>query len=149
MGVRLKGLVSALVLMTAPAVLATAAAAQDGPAQGSGRYNTVPDTFQRALEQDSDNFFGNSTPGRQLEYFFGPGSLNRNAFPENEIARDAKRVDTLYRDFLSQQTTSDPYLRVPDLRNPYDTSVQLLPSSNPSSRVVGSELVFENLPLLQ
>jgi hypothetical protein len=108
-------------------------------------YETTNDAFERAFFRHDRNFYENSTPKRQLDSFLGSGSGFRNSFPENEIARDAELVNTLYRDVLQQQVGNDPYLRTPDLPNPYDTSLLMSPRLNAQKLRVGTEFRFEPL----
>ncbi|HYW19172.1 MAG TPA: hypothetical protein VE956_07600 [Nodularia sp. (in: cyanobacteria)] len=106
-------------------------------------YETTNDAFERAFFRHDRNFYENSSPKRQLDSFLGSGSVLRNSFPENEIARDAELVNTLYRDVLQQQVGNDPYLRTPDLPNPYDTSLLMSPRLNTQKLRVGTEFRFE------
>lgn len=50
-------------------------------------------------------------------------------FPENAIIKDSKDIHRLYVNLLEQQTSQAPYLRTADLPNPFNTSVQTLPTS--------------------
>ncbi|MDB9303304.1 MULTISPECIES: hypothetical protein [Cyanophyceae] len=108
-------------------------------------YETTNDTFERAFFQNDRNFYENSSPKRQLESLMGSGSVFRNSFPENEIARDAELLNTLYRDVMKQQVSNDPYLRTPDLPNPYDTSLLMSPRLNAEKLRVGTEFRFESM----
>jgi hypothetical protein len=62
------------------------------------------------------------------------------------MLQDTRTVELVYRDALSQQGESDPTIRVPDLANPFNTSLMLLPSTQTGGRVVGTEFIFENRP---
>ncbi|MCC5637309.1 hypothetical protein LC593_15850 [Nostoc sp. CHAB 5844] len=106
-------------------------------------YETANEAFERAYFRHDRNFYENNTPKRQLQNFLGNGSGFRNSFPENEIARDAELVNTLYRDVMTQQVGNDPYLRTPDLPNPYDTSLLASPRLNTNKLKVGTEFHFE------
>jgi hypothetical protein len=108
-------------------------------------YETTNDVFERAFFRHDRNFYENTTPKRQLDSILGSGSGFRNSFPENEIARDAELVNTLYRDVLQQQVGNDPYLRTPDLPNPYGTSLLMSPRLNANQLRVGTEFRFENM----
>ncbi len=102
-------------------------------------YERIPDVFDRAMFINSGTYQQNRSIFSQFNDFFG-----LFVAPERAITRDAGVVNYLYRTVYRQQVDSDPILRTQDLRNPYDTSVRLLPASAfPNSRVVGSELVFE------
>ncbi|MBO3461897.1 hypothetical protein G7B40_015105 [Aetokthonos hydrillicola Thurmond2011] len=109
-------------------------------------YESPNDVFERAFFKNDPNFYGNQTFKRHIDLMFGPGSLFKNSFPENEIARDAELVNTVYRDALTQQANNDPYIRTPDLPNPYNTSLLMSPRLNPTKLQTGTEFRFETLP---
>ncbi|MDV2996589.1 MAG: hypothetical protein N4J56_006243 [Chroococcidiopsis sp. SAG 2025] len=90
--------------------------------------HTLADRFQQAMFTSNPDFFQNRSFGRQFDWLLGT-----NGFPDNEINRDAKRTDDLYRTALEQQVSSDPVIRTRDLPNPYGTSVlESKKSSNPN-----------------
>ncbi|AFY41692.1 hypothetical protein [Nostoc sp. PCC 7107] len=105
-------------------------------------YETANEAFERAYFRHDRNFYENNTPKRQLQNFLGNGSGFKDSFPENEIARDAELMNTLYRDVMTQQVGNDPYLRTPDLPNPYDTSLLASPRLNSNKLKVGTEFRF-------
>ncbi|NJL85047.1 MAG: hypothetical protein HC886_02235 [Leptolyngbyaceae cyanobacterium SM1_1_3] len=146
MGIRVKPLVSAALATIGTSMgMATAAIAQEvGPRTESA---LIPEAVNEISYGNSGTYFENRTPWRQFSYIFGPGGFGSAAFPESEIERDAEAVNQVYEYLMAEQTRNDPYLRTPDLRNPYNSSVLLLPVSQQDSRVVGSEFVFERLPL--
>ncbi|MBN3887346.1 MAG: hypothetical protein V7K64_28850 [Nostoc sp.] len=109
-------------------------------------YETTNDVFERAYFRHDRNFYENGSLKRQLDSFLGSGSGFGGSFPENEIARDAELVNTLYHDVLTQQVGNDPYIRTPDLPNPYDTSLIMSPRLNSNKLKVGTEFRFETLP---
>lgn len=83
---------------------------------------SIPQQFNDAFYSNADTFFGNRSLGGQLSLIFGiPG------FPENQIRRDGRAVDRLYREVLEQQVASDPTLRTPDLPNPFSGSLLTTP----------------------
>ncbi|MFN6571307.1 hypothetical protein A6770_24625 [Nostoc minutum NIES-26] len=141
MGIKIKPLSGLLVLLaTAIAFPSIAFAQTETP-----NYETTNDVFERAYFRHDRNFYeNNSSVKRQLDSFLGSGSVFRNSFPENEIARDAELVNTLYRDVLTQQVGNDPYIRTPDLPNPYDTSLLMSPRLNANKLKVGTEFRFES-----
>ncbi|QLE55018.1 hypothetical protein [Nostoc sp. TCL26-01] len=107
-------------------------------------YETTSDVFERAYFRNDRNFYENNTPKRQLDSLLGTsGSIFRDSFTDNEIARDAELVNMLYQDVLKQQATNDPYLRTPDLPNPYDTSLLMSPRMNANKLKMGTEFRFE------
>ncbi|MBE9129442.1 MULTISPECIES: hypothetical protein [unclassified Coleofasciculus] len=149
---RLRLLLSALVVAAASTGIADSTMAQT---RSSGsepiRLETIPESFNRAFFNDSGDFYRNRSIGRQIDYIIGPGGLGGAAFPELEIERDAKLINILYEDALNQQFASDPVIRTPDLANPFDTSIRLLPVSarfrpQVSPRIEGSEFFFETVP---
>jgi hypothetical protein len=105
-------------------------------------YETTNDAFERAYFRHGGNFYQNTTPKRQLDSLLGSGSIFHNSFPENQIARDAKLINTLYRDVFQQQVSNDPYIRTPDLPNPYDSSLLMSPRFNRERLRVGTEFRF-------
>ncbi len=142
MGIKVKTLSGLLVLLvTGLAVPAIASAETKAP-----NYETTNDAFERAFFRHDRNFYENGTIKRQIDSFLGSGSGFKNSFPENEIARDAELINTLYRDVLTQQVGNDPYIRTPDLPNPYDTSLLMSPRLNANQLKVGTEFSFENTP---
>ncbi|MGB3789941.1 MAG: hypothetical protein WA949_18165 [Phormidesmis sp.] len=102
---------------------------------------TVLESLEEIAENRSGNYFRNRSILGQTSFITGLGG-----FSENRIRRDAESISGAYDELSILQTQNTPTLRVPDLPNPYTTSVQLLPASQFDSRVVGSELNFEPLP---
>ncbi len=129
------GVVGTLVVGTL--VLATVFA----PAASAQEPQTVLNTLEDIAENRSGDYFRNRSIRSQVSFITGFGG-----FPENRISRDAESISGAYSELLILQTQNTPTIRVPDLPNPYTTSVQLLPASQFDSRVVGSELNFEPLP---
>lgn len=115
------------------------------------RVQSIPDAFNEAASTESKDIFSGATIRRQLDFIFGfDGAANPGSYPENEISRDAERLNRLYRELLDQQISSDPIIRVPDVANPYNTSIRANPAlrgSAANTRVVGSEFVFDRSPL--
>ncbi|MCC5646717.1 hypothetical protein LC607_28135 [Nostoc sp. CHAB 5824] len=142
MGIKLKTLGGLLVLLAAGIAFPSVASAQTE----TSNYETTNDVFERAYFRHDRNFYENGSLKRQLDSFLGSGSGFGGSFPENEIARDAELVNTLYHDVLTQQVGNDPYIRTPDLPNPYDTSLMMSPRVNSSKLKVGTEFRFETLP---
>jgi hypothetical protein len=102
---------------------------------------TVLDAVQDITEQRSHNFYRNRTIFNQVRFITGIGG-----FPDQRINRDAAALSGAARELFMLQTQNTQTVRVPDLPNPYTSSVQLLPTSQINSRVIGSELNFEPLP---
>ncbi|MBW4608097.1 MAG: hypothetical protein KME22_12960 [Hassallia sp. WJT32-NPBG1] len=141
MGIKFKAVGSLLVLLAAS--ISVPAFADD---KGTTNYETANEVFDRAFFKNDPNFYGNNTFKRQIDWIVGSGSLFRNSFPENEIARDAELVNVVYRDVLNQQVGNDPYIRTPDLPNPYNTSLMMSPRLNSNKLKTGTEFRFETVP---
>jgi hypothetical protein len=129
---------SLIVLFTAAFGVPSVASAQNAP--NSQSPNAV---IERAFFKDDPNFYGNNSFSRNIDWMLGPGTLFRNSFPENEIARDAELVNIVYRDLLVQQSTNDPIIRTPDLPNPYSSSLLMSPQMNRLR--AGTEFRFEGV----
>jgi hypothetical protein len=143
MGIKSKTLSGLLVLLATGLAFPSIASAQTQVPN----YETANDVFERAFFRNDRNFYENSNSvKRQLDWILGSGSGFRNSFPENEIARDGELINVLYRDVFTQQVGNDPYIRTPDLPNPYDTSLLMSPRMNSNSLKVGTEFRFENTP---
>ncbi len=125
----LMGIVGAIALTTT--LLAPAANAQE----------TVLDTLDDLSTRRSGDYYDHLSPLSKIRFITGLGG-----FPDQRINRDTRALAEAYQELLVLQTQNTPTIRVPDLPNPYTTSVQLLPTSQINSRVVGSELNFEPLP---
>ncbi len=130
---------SSLLVLLATSIAFPGVAAADTPAPN---YESTNDAFDRAFFQHDRNFYENRSNKRQLDSLLGSGSGLQNSFPENEIARDAELVNTLYHDVLTQQVGNDPILRTPDLPNPYGTSLLMSPRMNANKLKVGTEFRF-------
>ena len=133
------GLLSAV---TAIAVVAAVAAiAALAPAAKAQEPETVLNAVERISEQRSGDYYRNRSFSSRLSFITGIGG-----FPEHSLNRDTAALSGTVEELFILQTQNTPTVRVPDLPNPYTTSVQLLPTSQFNSRVVGSELNFEPLP---
>ena len=142
MPLNLKAL-SGLLMLASTIGSPTIAAAQTE----TSSYQTPNEVFEKAFYENYPDFYKNDGLFREIDWIFGPGSLFKNSFPEHEIERDAKLVNILYQDALKQQTTSDPYIRTPDLPSPYNTSLLASPRMRASQLQVGTEFRFDSLPL--
>lgn len=145
---RLTQLLSVLALAAASSLLATVAKAQTDPSGYEPiRLETLPEAFNRTFFEESGDFYRNRTIQRQIGYLIGPGLPGGAGFPELEIERDAKRLNTLYRDALEQQVSSDPIIRTPDLPNPFNSTLRLQSgSSRFGTRLEGSEFIYQTVP---
>ncbi len=131
-----------MVAVSASIFLSTSVLAQ----KPAGNYETPNETIEKAFFKNDPNFYQNNSLKRQVDFLLGPGSLFRHSFPESEIARDAELVNQVYEDLLQKQVGSDPYIRTPDLPNPYNSSLLLSPKFRSSELESGTEFRFEEIP---
>ncbi|MEL7331198.1 MAG: hypothetical protein AAFN12_03065 [Cyanobacteria bacterium J06560_2] len=136
MAIKIKSKAVSSLLCLAGALVAGASFAPTATAQ-----ETLLEAVDRVSEQRSGNYYRNRGFASQLGAITGLGG-----FPEHRINRDSAALSGTVEELFILQTQNTPTIRVPDLPNPYTTSVQLLPTSQFNSRVVGSELNFEPLP---
>ncbi|HLP92129.1 MAG TPA: hypothetical protein VK184_26505 [Nostocaceae cyanobacterium] len=106
-------------------------------------YQTPADVMENAYFRHDRNFYENGSPSRVLDSLVGTGKSYRDSFPENEMAADGELINSVYRDMLTQQSTNDPYLRTPDLPNPYSSSLLMTPQYNRDKLRLGTEYYFE------
>ncbi len=102
---------------------------------------TVLEAVEDVVEHRSGNYYKHRSIFSQIGFISGLGG-----FPEQRLNRDAAALSEAYQELLVLQTQNTATVRTPDLPNPYTSSVQLLPTSQINSRVIGSELNFEPLP---
>lgn len=127
-------------------MLAIASAATIAGAARAQSVNNQPviispaQAFNRAMFENSGTYFENRSIRRQTRSILGLGG-----FPEQNLTRDAKLVNLVYRDVLRQQVSSTPLIRIQDLRNPFDSTVENPLDQGPLGR--GSAVVFEQPPL--
>jgi hypothetical protein len=149
MGMRFRNVFSVF-MVTVASLSALAASAIAEPKNTSNsqpvRSEPLPDTFNRAFFNESGDLFRNNGLEGQIRYIFGPGTLLRPGFPEDQEVRDAQVLHELYRDVLDQQISGAPIIRTPDLPNPFNTSILMMPP-RASGRVRGSEFIYEKAPL--
>ena len=129
---------SVLVMVVAATGFHSSAIAQPASSTQPKPDETLAETFERTFFTNDLTFFRNRSLGRQFNWIFG-----FNGYTENEINRDAARVDDLYRSSLKRQTSSDPVIRTRDLPNPYETSILASPDINVNQRTRDNELIFE------
>ena len=127
---------SALALTGAVAVFGAIA-----PTASAQEADTVLDAVEDISTRRSGDYFRHRRNLSELNFILGLGG-----FADQRVNRDAAALAEAYDELMMLQTQNTPTVRVPDLPNPYTTSVQLLPASQFNSRVVGSELNFEPLP---
>ncbi|MBX2863767.1 MAG: hypothetical protein KTR27_09435 [Leptolyngbyaceae cyanobacterium MAG.088] len=138
---KLKG----LVLGTAVAIAAMSAMATRAMAQNATFTEpTVLETMDDVATRHSGNYDKDRSNFRQIAHYFGIGLPS--PYPELELDRNSHALLEAYNELLFLQTRNTPAIRVPDLANPYNTSLQTLPSGQSRGRVVGTELNFAPLP---
>ena len=142
MNLKITTLSGLIVGLTTSTVLSSSVVAQTP----TSNYETPARVIERAFFKNDPNFYKNNSLKRQVDFLLGPGSLLRNSFPESEIARDAQLVNKVYQDLLQQQVGSDPYIRTPDLPNPYNSSLLLSPKFRNTELKTGTEFRFEEIP---
>ncbi|MFM7369940.1 MAG: hypothetical protein ACKO2Z_19560 [Sphaerospermopsis kisseleviana] len=108
-------------------------------------YESTSNAFDRAYFRNHPNFYDNGSLQRQVDSLLGPGGKFGTTFPDNEIAKDGQLVNIVYHDVLMQQAQNDPYLRTPDLPNPYISSLLMSPEYNANRLRVGTEYRFDSL----
>lgn len=144
MAIESKGTVLGGCLKVAGAIIATAiatGAVANVSTPAANAQETVLNKLESINEQRSGGYYDHQSIFSQIRFISGLGG-----FPDQRIHQDAAALSEAYKALSILQTQSTATIRVPDLPNPYTTSVQLLPTSQINSRVVGSELNFEPLP---
>ncbi|MEL6382695.1 MAG: hypothetical protein AAFQ89_09510 [Cyanobacteria bacterium J06626_18] len=126
---------TATAVIAASFAVASAAMAQNAPSSRSG---DVPEAI-------NEIYYGNTGPYSNNRSVFSYGNLilGTGGFPERRVMRDARAVSEAIYFLMEEQATSTPTIRVPDLFNPYNTSVQFLPAGQPNVFLSGSEFIFE------
>jgi len=104
---------------------------------------TLPEAMQSAVTATSQDAFSTVfTLGRQIDFILGIGG-----FPEMETNRDSSFAHEIYQDYLAQQFNNGPFIRTPDLANPFNSSVYSNPAYLRSGQTVPSgEFLFETEP---
>ena len=120
MRLQLKTAIGALALLGASLVVAPEALAQR-------QTPSINDQFERAFFRSSGTFYQNRSIFSQIGFYLLPMT-----YPERQAARDAQRINRLYRSVMEVQHSSDPILRTPDLTNPFNESLQTMPTYTPS-----------------
>jgi hypothetical protein len=110
---------------------------------------SVPAATDEAFFKNSRGFYDSQTTYRRVRELFGTGPqiFRRGTYGEISVERDAQLSNELYQRLMKAQSESDPTLRVPDLPNPFSSSLLTAPTAQAGSRFIGSDLVYERLPL--
>ena len=109
-------------------------------------YGTPAEALEAGFFQHGKNGLESMSLLEQWHFIVGTPDFPRGNYGEIAIERDNRNVNAVYQDAMEQQALSDPFVRVPDLPNPYSTSLMTLPSLQ-SGRVLGTELVYDRLPI--
>ncbi len=140
---KLKG----LVLGTAVAIATLSTIAARANAQNATFTEpTVLETLDDIVTRHSGDYSTDRSNFRQLSQYFGLGVPGRNAFPELELDRNSDGILEAYNELMFLQTRNTPTIRVPDLANPYNTSLQMMSGFQSAEPVLGTEFNFEPLP---
>ncbi|MGB7084497.1 MAG: hypothetical protein WBD47_03010 [Phormidesmis sp.] len=123
--------VSVIGAIATAAILTPAATAQE----------TVLEAVENISEHRSGDYYTHLSNFSKIGFITGLGG-----FADQRVNADAAALSEAFRELMVLQTQNTATVRVPDLPNPYTSSVQLLPTSQINSRVIGSELNFEPLP---
>jgi hypothetical protein len=129
---------SACLTAATSAAIVPAAQAQDGVVFRP--RETVDNAMDRTFFRNSESIIDTSASFKAVQSFIGTFK-----FPENAIAKDGKDVHGLYRYLLNRQTSDDSTIRTADLNNPFNLSVQTLPTYKPGMRSSG-DFVFDRNP---
>jgi hypothetical protein len=81
----------------------------------------ISESITRALFNQSGDIYRNRGIDRQATFLFGL------SYPENEYTSDAKAVEKLYREGMSQQG-GNKVVRTADLPNPFSSSIRTTPA---------------------
>jgi len=125
---------TAAAVVVSTVAIASSAQADEPPMAESAR---IPEAMTEIFFSYGGSYNINRSLGGQLGTMFGLGG-----FPEQDVMNDGYAVSEATKYLLEQQNRTDPTIRVPDLMNPYDTSVQFLPTTS-QGPVSGSEFIFE------
>jgi hypothetical protein len=130
---------SATAAIAATCAIAPASLAVEPPTSESA---AVPVAVNEIFFGATGPYSNNRTVGGQLATMFGAGG-----FSEQRTLRDVNAITDMYVYLLDQQSLSDPTIRVPDLPNPYETTILYLPTGLPIGGASGSEFIFETGPI--
>ncbi len=134
----LRYLLSACLSTAAITAIAPVAQAQDSVIFRP--RETVNNAMDRTFFRSSESIIDTTTSIKAVQSMIGTFK-----YPENAIAKDAKDVHGLYRYLVERQSLDDPTIRTADLSNPFNLSVQTLPSYKPGMRSSG-DYVFDRTP---
>ncbi len=120
MSIKFTKLGSILLITAVSSFFGLQAQAQSRPQEQEQVQNlSTVEVFEKAFFRHSGNAFQNGTIISNMNTILG-----FNLFPENQINKDAKLVNMLYRDVLQTQAESAVPIRSRNLANPYNTSLK-------------------------
>ncbi len=126
--------------LTAAASAAIVPAAQAQESVIFRPRETVDNAMDRTFFRNSESLIDTNSSFKAIQ-----GMIGTFKYPENAIAKDGKDVHGLYRYLLNRQSLDDPTIRTADLNNPFNLSVQTLPTYKPGMRSSG-DFVFDRNP---
>lgn len=119
--VRFEGLVVILTLVISSTAYTPRALAEEADQSNSVGAETIPEAIDRAASQsyllNQGNFFEDHSISGDAAFLFGIG------YDEDRVAKEARTIEAISQDLLTQQTEEGPVIRTRDLANPYTTSV--------------------------
>ena len=95
----------------------------------SPQTENIPDTINRAFFHHSPSGISEGYVWMQIRNIFGLTAFPAGSYPENQIRRTNRLINTLYHDLLEQQVQSDPTVRTNDLPSPYCSSIMTNPEA--------------------
>ncbi len=117
MSIDLKNALAAIALATGTLVFTSSAVFAQRADFTLEEDPTIFEAFEDVYFSHDRDFYRNRSLIRQVGTFFGL------SYTDNEIYRDGRAVNDMYVELLELQSSTTPFIRTPDLVNPYDTSL--------------------------
>lgn len=136
MGVRTKVLIGSITAVLVSAVVPVSVLAQTAPDDSLPNSQTLNEEFEDEFFGASGTFFQNQGLVGSVTWLLGP-------FPENNVIHDASDLHDLYAESMEQQGLASPPIRTADLNNPFESSLLLLPPSQPLRPTPAPRINFE------
>jgi hypothetical protein len=90
------------------------------PTVDSGRTRPILEAFDEAFYDNRGTYYYRiSRPGYVQSLLF--------YYADQAMTDDSASLNVIYRDVLNRQLTSDPFIRTPDLKNIYESSLFTMP----------------------
>lgn len=76
-------------------------------------------SFPEAVDRNTDlnSFWDEASTGGDAKFLFGL------QYKDNQLTKDARRIQVMYQDMLEQQDADHPIVRTRDMPSPYNTSL--------------------------